>query len=64
MVHVGRFDDIHVGQFADLHVGQCDEWVWDWNRSVAPKQKIVINHGDSKIQTHYLFHNLSFEDLD
>ena len=33
MVHVGRFD----AWLADLHVGQCEKWVWDWNRSVAPK---------------------------
>ena len=25
-------------ELADLHVGQCKKWVWDWTRSVAPKQ--------------------------
>ena len=29
---------VDVGRFADLHVGQSENWVWDCNGSVAPKQ--------------------------
>ena len=35
--------DLHVGRFADLHVGQSEKLVWDWNVSVAPKQRPVKN---------------------
>ena len=24
------------------HVGRCERWVWDWNRSVAPKHCVAL----------------------
>ena len=29
------------GRFADCHVGQFEKRLWDWNRSVAPKHRLL-----------------------